>query len=72
MKANKSKKHEGIQVCDLKISILEMKKHYEVHFIFENNDNVEGRMDTAFKLAKSSNWRKGRLQLHIREGSSIP
>ena len=43
----KGDKHEGIQVCDLKISIIEMTKHYEVHFLFDNPTNIDNRMDTA-------------------------
>ena len=47
MNPNKPKKYEGIEVCDLKISIFEMKKHYEVQFVFKNRDNIDNRMDTA-------------------------
>jgi len=47
MKSNNPKKYEGIEVCDLKISIFEMKKHYEVQFVFKNRDNIDNRMDTA-------------------------
>ena len=47
MKPSKPKKYEGIEVCDLKISIFEMKKHYEVQFVFKNRDNIDNRMDTA-------------------------
>ena len=43
----KGDKHEGIQVCGLKVSILEMEKHYEAHFIFENANNIDNRIDTA-------------------------
>tara|TARA_R100000664_G_C2751372_1_gene138669 strand:+ start:1518 stop:1739 length:222 start_codon:yes stop_codon:yes gene_type:complete len=47
--AKGGKTYEGIQVCDLKISVFEMKRHYEVHFVYENEENVEGRMDTSIQ-----------------------
>ena len=63
MKSSKTKKHEGIQVCDLKISILEMNKHYEVQFIFENNHNVEGRMDTAINYLGTEGFFKSKKRI---------
>ena len=36
---------QGIIVNDLKISIYEMKKEYEVHVMFKNKENIEQRMD---------------------------
>ena len=36
---------QGITVNDLKISIYEMKKEYEVHVIFKKKENIEERLD---------------------------
>tara|TARA_R100001163_G_scaffold45362_1_gene34125 strand:- start:515 stop:754 length:240 start_codon:yes stop_codon:yes gene_type:complete len=43
----KGDKHEGIQVCGLKISIIELVKHYEVHFLYDDPSNIDNRMDVA-------------------------
>lgn len=69
----KGDKHEGIQVCDLKVSILEMKKHYEVHFIFENANNIDNRMDTAINYLGTEGFFKQKKRIkatavHISEG----
>ena len=36
---------QGIVVNDLKISIYEMKKEYEVHAMFKDKENIEERLD---------------------------
>jgi hypothetical protein len=38
---------EGIRVNDLKLNIFEMKKEYEVHASFENDENIKHRLDVA-------------------------
>ena len=38
---------EGIRVNDLKLNIFEMKKEYEVHAMFENDENIKHRLDVA-------------------------
>jgi hypothetical protein len=40
---------KGIEVCGLKVTIYELKRHYEVHFVFEDEENIEGRMDTSIQ-----------------------
>ena len=69
----KGDKHEGIQVCDLNVSILEMKKHYEVHFIFENSQNIDNRMDTAINYLGMEGFFNDRKRIkatavHISDG----
>ena len=38
---------EGIRVNDLKLNIFEIKKEYEVHASFENDENIKHRLDVA-------------------------
>ena len=69
----KGDKHEGIQVCGFKISIIEMTKHYEVHFIFDNPNNIDNRMDTAINYLGAEGFfgKKKRIKataVHLSEG----
>jgi len=69
----KKNKYEGIQVCDFKISIIEMTKHYEVHFIFNNPNNIDNRMDTAINYLGTEGFFKRKKQIkatavHLSEG----
>jgi len=61
--AKDGKRYEGIQVCDLKVSVLEMKKHYEVHFIFENSQNIDNRMDTAINYLGTEGFFKQKKRI---------
>ena len=63
MKSNNPKKYEGIEVCDLKISIFEMKKHYEVQFVFKNRDNIDNRMDTAINYLGTEGFFKEKKRI---------
>ena len=63
MKPNNPKKYEGIEVCDLKISIFEMKKHYEVQFVFKNRDNIDNRMDTAINYLGTEGFFKEKKRI---------
>ena len=63
MKPNNPKSYEGIEVCDLKISICETKKHYEVQFMFKNSDNIDNRMDTAINYLGTEGFFKEKKRI---------
>tara|TARA_Y100000004_G_scaffold94113_1_gene105402 strand:+ start:421 stop:639 length:219 start_codon:yes stop_codon:yes gene_type:complete len=45
----KAGKYEGIEAFGFKLSVYEMKKNYEVHFMFDNPNNLDVRMDKTIQ-----------------------
>ena len=59
----KESKFEGVEAFGFKLNVYEMKKYYEVHFVFTDEDNIEARIDKAINYLGDEGFFKKRKRI---------
>ena len=41
------KSHNGVTICGFSVSICELSKHYEAHFVYKDPNNIDARIERS-------------------------